>query len=79
MTMLPAEELVMRHNPPEAYPLSTAHWRQAVDAYAAELAPPAIRTWGKRLIKDVFDDALQVMQNFIICLAQCVQQHFVAD
>ena len=61
MTMLPAEELVMRHNPPDAYPLSTAHWRQAVDAYAAELAPPAMRTWGKRLVKDVFDDALQVM------------------
>lgn len=35
LTMLPAEELALRHNPPPDYPFSTANWRQAIDAYAA--------------------------------------------
>ena len=35
LTMLPAEELVLRHNPPADYPHSTVNWRQAIDAYAA--------------------------------------------
>ncbi len=60
--MLPEEELHLRHNPPEGYPLSAAHWRQAIDAYAAELAPPIPRTWGKRMLRDIFDTALQVIR-----------------
>ena len=70
MTMLPSEELHFRHNPPESYPKSTAHWRQAVDAYAAELGPPPQRTWGKKLLQEVFDKTLQVYPNFAISLLQ---------
>ena len=60
LAMLPAEELKVRHNPPDSYPLTTAHWRQSIDAYAAELAPAPQRTWGKKLLRDIFDKALQV-------------------
>jgi len=60
MTMLPSEELHFRHHSPDSYPKSTAHWRQAIDAYAAELAPPPQQTWGKKLLREVFDKALQV-------------------
>lgn len=35
LTMLPSEELVLRHNPPAQYSHSTVNWRQALDAYAA--------------------------------------------
>ena len=35
LTMLPEEELALRHNPPADYPFSTVNWRQAIDAYAA--------------------------------------------
>ena len=68
MTMLPSEELHLRHNPPDSYPRSTPHWRQAIDAYAAELAPPPQRTWGKGLLREVYDKALQV---WALCRLVC--------
>ena len=74
MTMLPSEELHFRHNPPESYPKSTAHWRQAIDAYAAELAPPPQRTWGKKLLREVFDKTLQVYPNFAIDVSACCRE-----
>lgn len=55
-----SEESDMKHNTPEGYPDCNAQWRQALDMYAAEIAPPAIRSWGKRLLHEVFDTALQV-------------------
>jgi len=74
MTMLPSEELHLRHNPPESYPKSTAHWRQAIDAYAAELAPPPQRTWGKVLLREVFDKALQVLPSFANAVLACCRE-----
>ncbi len=71
MTMLPSEELHLRHHPPKSYPKSTAHWRQAIDAYAAELAPPPQRTWGKKLLLGVFDKALQVRPCFANAVSAC--------
>ena len=55
-----SEESDMKHNTPEGYPDCNAQWRQALDMYAAEIAPPVPRTWGKRLLAQVFDEALQV-------------------
>ena len=55
-----SEELDLKYNSPEEYTGCNAQWRQALDMYAAEIAPPAPRTWGKRLLQEVFDEALQV-------------------
>jgi len=74
MTMLPSEELHLRHHPPESYPKSTAHWRQAIDAYAAELAPPQQRTWGKVLLREVFEKTLQVHPNFANAALACCRE-----
>ncbi|DBB03593.1 TPA: hypothetical protein ACH3X3_010928 [Trebouxia sp. C0006] len=38
---------------------------RAIDAYAAELAPPPQKTWGKKLLREVFDMALQGQQ--LVC------------
>lgn len=54
------EESDMKHNTPDGFPDSNAQWRLALDMYAAEIAPPVPRTWGKRLLAEVFDEALQV-------------------
>ena len=74
MTMLPSEELHLRHHPPESYPKNTAHWRQAIDAYAAELAPPPQKAWGKKLLRDVFDTALQVRPGFANPVSACCRE-----
>jgi len=58
-----SEESDMKHNTPEGYPDCNAQWRQALDMYAAEIAPPTPRTWGKRLLHEIFDTALQVRCN----------------
>lgn len=53
------EEFDLKYNTQE-YTECHAQWRQALDMYAAEIAPPVPRTWGKRLLQEVFDEALQV-------------------
>lgn len=60
ITITAGEEPDLKYNVPEAYPHCSAQWRQSVDMYAAEIAPPSQMTWGKRLVQTVFDEALQV-------------------
>ena len=55
-----SEEFDLKHSTPEQYTDYNPQWRQALDMYAAEIAPPVSRTWGKRLLHEVFDKALQV-------------------
>ena len=71
-----SEESDMKHNTPEAFPGCNAQWRQALDMYAAEIAPPVPRTWGKRLLAQVFDEALEVSLRLSdIYRAPCVYRH----
>ena len=77
ITITASEEPDLKYNVPEAYPHCSAQWRQCVDMYAAEIAPPSQMTWGKLLVQTVFDEALQVCVCFshtatraILCLQQ---------
>ena len=55
-----SEKSSMKHSTPEGYTGCNAKWRQALDMYAAEIAPPVSRTCCKHLLQEVFDGALQV-------------------
>lgn len=55
-----SEESDMKHTTPEEYCGCNAQWRQGLDMYAAEISAPSPCTWGKRLLQEVFDAALQV-------------------
>lgn len=55
-----SEEFELKYNIPEEYTDCNAQWKQALDSYAAEIAPPVPRTWGKRLLQEVFGKPLQV-------------------
>ena len=71
-----SEEFDLKYNSPEEYTDCNAQWRQALDMYAAEIAPPVLRTWGKRLLQEVFDEALQVSDA--ACKSRQLEFCFVA-
>ena len=80
-----SEEFELKYNTPEEFIDCNAQWRQALDMYAAEIAPPVPRTWGKRLLQEVFAEALQVSHaackpvNLIWCDLFSPSQHSLPD